>query len=165
MTEAGQQPPEQRIFVDADGCPVKAEIYRVATRYRLQVFVVSNSRIHVPRDDRVEQVIVEGKLDAADDWIADNVAAADIVVTADIPLAARCIRREALVLSPAGHLFTEENIGDAMGSRELLAHLREQGIVTGGPAPFEKKDRSRFLQRLDDLVQTGLRRKQRGSRA
>ena len=162
---ASETPPAVGLFVDADGCPVKQEVYRVAARCGLHVTLVSNSRMNVPREDWLELVIVEEKFDAADDWIVEHVSAGDIVVTTDIPLAARCIKKDALVLSPTGHVFTEENIGDALGSREILAHLREQGMVTGGPAPFEKKDRSRFLQRLDDLVQAARRQKQRGAPA
>lgn len=159
MTQAQDSAPAVGLFVDADGCPVKQEVYRVATRYGMKVTLVANSRMNVPQGDWLELVIVKERLDAADDWIAEHVGAGDIVVTTDIPLAARCIKKDALVLSPTGHVFTEENIGDALASREVLAHLREQGMVTGGPAPFENKDRSRFLQRLDDLVQAARRRK------
>ena len=161
VTKARELAPAVSLFVDADGCPVKQEVYRVAMRYGLRVTLVSNSRMNVPREEWLELVVVAERLDAADDWIAEHAGAGDIIVTGDIPLAARCIKKDALVLSPAGHVFTEENIGDALASREVLAHLREQGMVTGGPAPFEKKDRSRFLQRLDDVVQAARRRKQR----
>ena len=146
------------IYVDADGCPVKQEVYRVARRYGLKVILVANSRMRVPEADWLDQVVVEGKFDAADDWIVDHVGAGDIVVTTDIPLAARCLGKNAFVLSPTGHRFTGENVGEALASREILARMREQGVMTGGPAPFEQKDRSRFLQRLDDLVQAARRR-------
>lgn len=145
------------IFVDADGCPVKPEVYRVATRYGLHVTLVANSRMQAPAESWLTLVVVEGRFDAADDWIAAHAGAGDIVVTADIPLAARCVRKGAFVLAPTGHPFTEENIGDALAGREILAGMREQGMMTGGPAPFEKKDRSRFLQRLDDMVQAARR--------
>lgn len=160
MTSSEEETQATSILVDADGCPVKQEVYRVATRYGLRVTLVANSRMHVPQGSLFELVIVEGKLDAADDWIVDHVAAGDIVVTTDIPLAARCIGKNALVLSPTGHQFTEENVGDALAGREILAQMREQGMMTGGPAPFGPKDRSRFLQKLDDLVQAARRRKQ-----
>jgi len=142
-----------RIFVDADACPVKEEVYRVARRYDLAVAVVTNARMRVPDDARFEQVVVEGGFDAADDWIAERVQPRDIVITADIPLAARCLPQGARVLEPRGREFTEDSIGDALATRELLSQLREQGAVTGGPPPLEKKDRSRFLQRLDEVIQ------------
>ena len=146
------------IFVDADGCPVKEEIYRVAKRYGLKVRLVANSWMRTPDEDSIEMVVVEGQFDAADDWIVEHATENDIVITADIPLASRCLKVGAATLSPKGQVFTDESIGDALASRELLSHLREMGTITGGPAPFEKKDRSRFLQRLDQTVQA-LRRK------
>jgi uncharacterized protein YaiI (UPF0178 family) len=142
-----------KIFVDADGCPVKQEVYRVAERYGLRVTLVSNTWMRVPRRDWLELVVVSDQFDAADDWIVDHVSESDIVVSGDIPLASRCIRMGAKVLGPKGRVFTEDSIGDALASRELQSHLRELGMVTGGPAPFEKRDRSRFLQRLDEIVQ------------
>jgi uncharacterized protein YaiI (UPF0178 family) len=142
-----------RVLVDADGCPVKREVYRVADRYELAVRVVSNTPMAVPTGDRVELVLVEGGTDAADDWIAEHAGEHDIVVTADIPLAARCLRRGARALDPRGRVFHEDSIGESLARRDLSAHLREIGLTTRGPAPFEKKDRSRFLQRLDELVQ------------
>jgi uncharacterized protein YaiI (UPF0178 family) len=141
------------IFIDADACPVKQEVYRVAQRYGLHVTVVANSRIRIPYGNWVELVIVEGQFDAVDDWIVGHVAANDIVISADIPLAARCLDKEALVLGHRGDTFTRDSIGDALASRALLAHLRELGTMTGGPAPFENRDRSRFLQRLDETIQ------------
>jgi uncharacterized protein YaiI (UPF0178 family) len=141
------------IIVDADGCPVKEEIYRVAQRYGLKVILVSNSWMRVPRGDWLELVVVNDQFDAADDWIVDHIAENDIVISGDIPLASRCIEKGARVLGPKGRVFTEDSIGDAVAGRALQSHLRELGIMTGGPAPFEKRDRSRFLQRLDEIVQ------------
>jgi uncharacterized protein YaiI (UPF0178 family) len=141
------------IYVDADGCPVKEEVFRVARRYELRVVLVANSWMRVPRDGRVEMVIVGDKLDEADDWIAEHADAGDIVISADIPLAARCLEKGARVLGPRGRVFTEESIGDALAIRDLSAHLREAGTMTGGPPPLGKKDRSKFLQRLDEIVQ------------
>jgi hypothetical protein len=146
------------VFIDADGCPVKQEVYRVAQRYGLHVAVVSNSWIRIPMQAGLELVVVEGQFDAADDWIVEHVRENDIVISADIPLAARCLQKGALVLGPRGLPFTEESIGEALASRELLSHLRELGTITGGPAPFEKRDRSRFLQRLDEAIQAVRRR-------
>jgi uncharacterized protein YaiI (UPF0178 family) len=146
------------IFIDADGCPVKQEVYRVAQRYGLHVTVVANSRIRIPYGDWVKLVVVEGQFDAVDDWIVEHVAANDIVVSGDIPLAARCLDKGALVLGLRGDTFTQDSIGEALASRALLAHLRELGTITGGPAPFENRDRSRFLQRLDETIQAVRRR-------
>ncbi|MBN2565372.1 MAG: YaiI/YqxD family protein [Candidatus Eisenbacteria bacterium] len=145
------------IFVDADGCPVKDEVYRVAERYRLSVKLVANSWLRTPDDDRVELVLVEGDFDAADDWIVEHVEEGDIVVSSDIPLADRCLKRGSRVLGPKGREFTVDSIGDAMAAREMLSELRNMGIPSGGPAPFEKADRSRFLQKLDEMVQASLR--------
>jgi uncharacterized protein len=131
---------------------VKAEVYRVATRYRLEVDLVCNSRMHVPDDALFRLVVVGSRLDEADDWIVERVTANDVVVTADVPLAARCIAKGARVLDPKGKVFTEDSVGDAVAHRDLMAHLRESGTITGGPAPFLPKDRSRFLERLDALV-------------
>jgi len=147
------------IFVDADGCPVKQEVYRVAQRYRLKVILVSNSRMRIPHADWLELVVVDGQFDAADDWIVEHVRENDIVISGDIPLASRCLKKGALVLGPTGRLFTEENIGEALASRDLSSHLREIGTITGGPAAFEKRDRSRFLQRLDATIQTASRKR------
>lgn len=147
------------ILVDADGCPVKQEVYGVAKRYGLKVTVVSNSRMRIPQEDRVELVVVDGQFDAADDWIVEHVSENDIVISGDIPLASRCLKKGALVLAPSGRVFTEDNIGEALASREILSHLRELGTITGGPAPFDKRDRSRFLQHLDATIQAARRRK------
>jgi uncharacterized protein YaiI (UPF0178 family) len=140
------------IFIDADACPVKEEVYRVADRYRLAVFVVSNSWIRIPRDERITSVVVEAGPDAADDWIAERAGRGDIVVTADIPLAQRALKSGALALHPAGRLFTPDNIGGALASRAVGEHLRSIGEVTSGPKPFAPADRSRFLQALDAAV-------------
>jgi uncharacterized protein YaiI (UPF0178 family) len=131
---------------------VKEEVYRVARRYGLAVTVVSNAWMRIPRQEGLTQVVVPGGLDAADDWIVEHVAAHDIVVSDDIPLAARSLRKGALVLSPRGRVHTEESIGDTLATRDLLAQLRDLGTPTGGPAPFGKRDRSRFLERLDASV-------------
>lgn len=147
------------IFVDADGCPVKKEVYRVAQRYGLNVTLVANSWVETPKADWVKMIIVGHGLDAADDWIVEHVASGDIVISADIPLAARCLEKDARVLGPTGRVFTEDSIGEALASRELLSQLRELGTMTGGPAPFDRRDRSRFLQRLDEVIQRGRRRK------
>ncbi len=145
------------IYVDSDACPVKDEVLKVAARYRLNVTFVSNSHMRVPDRDGVKLVVVENNPDAADNFIAENVARDDIVVTADIPLAARCVKNGAHVIASNGRLFTDDNIGEALATRNLLSELREAGSITGGPPPFGKKDRSRFLQSLDGVVQ-GVRR-------
>ncbi|HSB71767.1 MAG TPA: YaiI/YqxD family protein [Candidatus Methylomirabilis sp.] len=147
------------IFVDADGCPVKQEVYGVAQRYGLKVILVSNARMRIPQADWLELVVVDGQFDAADDWIVEHVGEGDIVVSGDIPLASRCLKQGALVVGPTGHVFTEDNIGEALASRELMSHLRQLGTMTGGPAPLEKRHRSRFLQRLDAAIQTARRRR------
>lgn len=145
------------IYVDADACPVKDEIYRVATRYSIPVTLVANKSLWIP-DQNVELVVVAEGLDVADDWIADHAGDGDVVITADVPLAARCLARGATVIGTTGRAFTEENIGDALATRNLLAELRGAGEVTSGPPPFEKKDRSRFLQALDGAI-TSIQRK------
>lgn len=145
------------LYVDADGCPVKNEVYRVARRYRLKAYLVSNSRMRIPQEDLFELVIVNEQFNAADDWIVARVRDNDIVVSSDIPLAARCLKKGARALDPKGRVFTKESIGDALANRELMAYLRDMGNITGGPAPFDKRDRSRFLQRLDDVIQAAVR--------
>ncbi len=142
------------IFVDADGCPVKQEVYRVARRYAVHVTLVANTWMRVPEEAGFELVVVEGDFDAADDWIVEHVGEYDIVVTGDIPLADRCLKLDAKVLGLRGREFTEDSIGEAMASRELSSELRDLGIQTGGPRPFDKRDRSRFLQRLDAMLHT-----------
>jgi uncharacterized protein len=146
------------IYVDADACPVKAEIYRVAERYRLKVFVVSNSYLNVPRDPRHELVVVSGSFDAADNWIAERAGPGDIVITADIPLADRGLKAGAVVIGNTGVPFTSASIGMAMANRELLSNLRAMGEVTGGPRPMTQRDRSRFLSALDEAIQKIRRR-------
>jgi uncharacterized protein YaiI (UPF0178 family) len=145
------------IYVDADACPVKDEVYKVARRYGLKVYVVANSPIRVPRDDLVELVEVRGGMDKADDWIAERADLGDVVVTADIPLADRCLARGARVLAPTGREFTDGSIGHSLATRALLDVLRQAGEVTGGPAPFAKADRSRFLSKLDEAVHAARR--------
>ena len=145
------------IFIDADACPVKDEVYRVATRYGLPVAVVANQRMYVPPGFGAELVVVDRGLDVADDWIAERARPGDIVVTADIPLAARCLAEGASVLGPDGRPFTDDMIGAALATRQLKADLREQGLAPGGPRPLAEKDRERFLSRLDQLVQATLR--------
>ncbi len=146
--------PVLHIFVDADACPVKQEVYRVARRYRLDVTLVANSWMRVPNERWIALEVVENGFDAADDWIVERVQPDDIVVTADIPLASRCLNRGARVLGPTGKPFTENNIGQAIATRDLLADLRGAGEATGGPPPLKKSDRSRFLQQLDEAIQT-----------
>jgi len=140
------------IYVDADACPVKAEVYRVAERHRLKVYVVANSFIAVPRQPFIERVVVGGGFDAADDWIAERVSRGDIVVTADVPLASRCVKAGADAIAPNGRAFTEASVGMAPATRNLVQDLREAGAVTGGPKPFSARDRSAFLSALDLAV-------------
>ncbi|MCK5131375.1 MAG: YaiI/YqxD family protein [Candidatus Sabulitectum sp.] len=140
------------IFVDADACPVKQEIFRVAKRYGLKVLLVSNSWMRIPDSSCLELVVVDKGKDVADDWIVEHAGIDDIVISGDIPLASQCIKKGAQVLGNTGRPFTEDNIGNALSVRNLLSDLREQGIVTGGPKPFAKKDRSRFLQALDEII-------------
>ena len=146
-----------RIFVDGDGCPVKDETYVVSTRYGVRVALVANSRMHVPEGFGVELILVEAGPDAADDWIAENVRAGDVVVTADLPLAARCLAAGARVLGTNGREIGEDAIGGLLATRELKSSLRGAGVMTGGPPPLSAKDRSRFQSKLDELVQRGLR--------
>lgn len=145
------------IFVDGDACPVKDETYVVATRYGVPVALVANARLSVPDGFGVEMVVVERGPDAADDWIVDHVRPGDVVVTGDLPLAARCLEAGARVLGTTGRVFSEDSIGGLLATRGLKEHLREAGVVSGGPPPLSAKDRSRFLSKLDELVQAGLR--------
>ena len=140
------------IYVDADACPVKEEVYRVARRHGVKVYVVANAPLRVPPEDLIELVVVRGGFDAADDWIAAHAGPGDVAVTADIPLAARCLKEGARVLGPKGDVFTEDAIGEALATRALLEMLRQSGTVGGGPAPFAKADRSRFLSKLDEAL-------------
>jgi uncharacterized protein YaiI (UPF0178 family) len=142
------------IFVDADACPVKQEVYRVARRYRLDVTLVANSWMRIPSERWITLEVVEAELDAADDWIVEHVQPHDIVITGDIPLASRCLKKGSSVIGLTGKLFTENNIGDAVAIRNLLSELREAGEITGGPRPMKKRDRSRFLQQLDEVIQS-----------
>jgi uncharacterized protein YaiI (UPF0178 family) len=147
-----------RIFVDADACPVKDEVYKVARRYGLKTYVVSNGFMMVPREPLIEQVVVDAGPDVADDWIAERAEPADIVITADIPLAKRCLEAGAQALSPRGSAFSVDSIGMAMAGREIAEHLRSFGATTSGPKPFAPADRSNFLQALDEAVHRARRR-------
>ena len=150
-----------RIFIDADACPVKNEVYRVAERYGLKVFVVANSYMNVPRSPLIERVIVSEGPDVADGWIVERVTASDIVITADVPLAGHSVRKGASVLSPTGKLFDNDSIGMALATRDLMTELRSAGAVTRGPPPLTRQDVSRFLSALD-LAVVRLRRAGQG---
>jgi uncharacterized protein len=147
------------IYIDADACPVREETYRVATRLNLPVFVVSNGSrpIRPPGLPNVQMVIVDATPDAADDWIAERITPADVCVTADIPLASRCLAKSARAVSPSGHHWTADNIGNALAGREVARHMREIGMNTGGPSALTRADRSRFLSALDAAVQAAVR--------
>ncbi len=145
------------IFVDGDACPVKDEVYAVATRLGLAVVVVANQRINVPRDLGVEMIVVPDGPDAADDWIAEEIRAGDIVITADIPLAARCLEVGAFALGTNGREFKADSIGGALATREIKANLRETGGPVSGPPPMSNRDRSRFSNALDRLAHRALR--------
>ena len=147
------------IYVDADACPVKQEIYRVAKRYGFKVILVANTWMRTPSDSWLELRVVDDHPDAAYDWIVENAVADDILVTADIPLAARCVKNSVSVLSPRGRLFTQESIVESLANQELMSHIRDMGTMTGGPPPFDDRDRSHFLQRLDQTIQA-IRRNQ-----
>lgn len=140
------------IYVDADACPVKQEIYRVAGRYGLDVVLVSNSWMNAPESGRIRLVVVGKGDDVVDDWIVEHVSRDDLVITGDIPLAWRCLKKGAAVLGNTGRPFTEDNIGDVLSTRDLLHELRELGMVTSGPRPFDRRDRSRFLQEMDRMI-------------
>jgi uncharacterized protein len=144
-------------YIDADACPVKQKIYRVAERHTLKgvalkVFVVSNSPIAVPRDPMIERVVVGSGMDEADNWIAERARAGDIVITADVPLASRCVKAGATVIAPNGRVFTEESIGMTLATRNLMDSLRSAGEITSGPKPFAPRDRSSFLAALDQAI-------------
>lgn len=145
------------IYIDADGCAVKDEVYRVARRYGWGTFVVANQPINTPPSQLIFCITVGRGADEADDYIAERAGPGDIVITADIPLAARALEKQARALGPKGREFTPDSIGDALASRALSQELREAGVLTGGPAPMAKKDRSRFLSKLDELVNAVLR--------
>lgn len=147
------------IYVDGDACPVREEVYRVAERLRLNVFVVTNGSrpIRPPQNPAIRLIVVEEGADKADDWIAERITGTDVCVTADIPLASRCLAKGARALSPLGKAWTPNNIGNALAGREIGRHLRELGVNTGGPSPMTKADRSRFLSALDAAVQAARR--------
>jgi uncharacterized protein YaiI (UPF0178 family) len=149
------------IYVDGDACPVREEVFRVADRLGLRVFVVSNGSRPIRPSGRpnVQMVTVAATPDAADDWIAEHITPADVCVTADIPLASRCLEKSAHALAPSGKRWTADNIGNALAGRAVAQHMRELGMTTGGPAPLSKQDRSRFLGALDTVVQAARRSK------
>ncbi len=155
-------PSPTRIYVDADACPVKDEIYRVAARHRLPVTVVANSPIRVPQDPLIERIAVGAELDAADNWIAERAGRGDIVITTDVPLASRCVKAGAEVIAPNGRPFTEDAIGMTLAVRNLMTDLRSAGEVTSGPRPFSPRDRSAFLSALDQAIRRVQRARQRG---
>jgi uncharacterized protein YaiI (UPF0178 family) len=141
-----------RIYVDADACPVKDEIYRVAARHALPVSVVAGQFIRVPRDPMIERIAAGSAMDAADDWIAERAAKGDIVITSDIPLASRCMKAGAEVIAPNGKPFTEQSIGMTLAVRNLMTDLRSSGELTGGPKSYAPRDRSTFLSALDQTI-------------
>lgn len=147
------------IFIDADACPVKDEVYKVAARYRLKTFVVSNSFMMIPASPLIERVVVDAGPDIADDWIAVRAAPGDVVITNDIPLADRVLKAGAAAIKPTGHPFTTDSIGSALAQRAIMEHIRSTGEITGGPRPFDRNDRSRFLQALDEAIQKSKRRR------
>jgi uncharacterized protein len=147
-----------RILLDADGCPVKDEAYKVAARYKIKVFVAANKYLNVPVDPMIEMVVVAKGFDAVDDWIVEQATTKDIVVTSDILLADRCVKKGCRTLDPKGHEFTEDNIGMSVANRELMQNLRHMGEMRGGPAPMDKKARSQFLGKLDQIIQSLLKR-------
>lgn len=147
------------IYIDADACPVKNEVYRVAKRYALGVTLVANCQMRIPNDSRIALKVVGDGFDAADDWIVEHVQPDDVVVTADVLLANRCLKSGARVLGVTGRPFTEANIGSAVAARDLMSDLRGAGEITGGPPPLTKRDRSLFLQKLDEMIQAVRRTK------
>ena len=146
------------IFIDGDACPVKREVLRVAERHGLKVHLVSNSWLRLGDNPLLHQVVVDGGLDAADDWIAERISEGDIVVTSDIPLAARCLKKAALALNPSGRPFTEDNIGMALAMRDLKAQLRDLGEIKDRSPNFSKQDRSQFLSALEETIRAQRRR-------
>ena len=149
-----------RIFIDADGCPVKEETYKVALRYQIPVIVVANKRLTVPHHHLITMEVVSQGADEADNWIVEKIEADEICITTDIPLADRCLKKSALVLGARGDEFTDDMIGEALGTRDLMKRLREEGQMLGGPPPFEQRDRSKFLGSLDRIIQK-LKKKQK----
>jgi uncharacterized protein len=156
MTEA---PKTTRIYVDADACPVKDEIYRVATRLGVPVTVVAGQFIRVPQDPLIERIAAGSGMDAADDWIAERAGPGDVVITADIPLASRCVKAGADVIAPNGKSFSEESIGMTLAVRNLMTDLRSSGEITGGPRSFSPRDRSAFISALDQTIRRIQRRR------
>ncbi len=150
-----------RIYVDADACPVKDEIYKVAARHHLQVSVVAGNFIRVPQDPSIERIAAGAEMDAADDWIAQRAGAGDIVITSDVPLASRCVKAGAEVLAPNGKPFSEASIGMTLAVRNLMTDLRSSGEVTGGPRSFSPRDRSGFVSALDQTIRRIRRATQR----
>ncbi len=146
------------IYIDADGCPVKEETYRVAGRHQFKVVVVANKRMHIPLHALFRMEVVSGDPDAADNWIAEHIQPGDICITADIPLADRCLKVQAAAISPRGEEWTEDNIGDAIATREIMKGLREMGEARGGPPPMSPRDRSEFLSGLERVIQRLKRR-------
>lgn len=158
--EMTDSPTSLRIYIDADACPVKDEIYKVAARHAVPVTVVAGGFIRVPQDPMIERIAAGAGMDAADDWIAERADASSIVVTADIPLASRCVKAGAQVIAPNGRAFTEDSIGMTLAVRNLMQDLRSSGEVTGGPAPFKPSDRSAFLSALDQAIRRARRAQQ-----
>lgn len=147
----------QVVYVDADGCPVKDECYKVARRCGWKVCLVANKRVHHPVEPWISMEVVDDGFDAADDWIVGQCGPGDVVITADLPLADRCLKMGARAVGPKGRIFTEASMGEILASREISSQMREHGVNTGGPAPFTQKDRSRFLQALDTAIQAAKR--------
>ena len=142
-----------KIYVDADACPVKNEVERVATRHNLKTYLVCDGGIRPPLNPLLQLVVVNQGANAADDWIANHIGRADICVTNDIPPAGRCLKKEAFALKPNGRTFTNDNIGIALATREIMEKIRERGDITGGPPPFSKADRSKFLDQIEKIIQ------------
>ncbi len=147
------------VFIDADACPVKEEVYKVAGRYGLKTFVVSNAFMQIPVSPMIERVIVEAGPDVADDWIAQRTEEGDLVITNDIPLAERVLAAGGAAIAPNGRAFTRDSIGSAIAQRAIMEQIRSTGEITGGPKPFAAVDRSRFLQAMDQAIQQDLRRR------
>lgn len=147
------------VYLDADACPVKDEAYKVAARYALKTYVVSNAFMQIPQSRLIERVIVDAGPDIADDWIAERAVTGDIVVTNDIPLAERVLAAGASAIAPNGRVFTKDSIGSAIAQRALMEQIRSTGEITGGPRPFDRTDRSRFLQAMDEAIGKELRRR------
>lgn len=142
------------IYIDADACPVKQEIFRIAMRHNLQVYLVSNSSLSIAVDQNVHKILVNSDLDAADDWIVEHITTKDIVITTDILLADRCLKKGACAISPTGKVFTNDNIGAAKVMRELRDYLRQTGVAESYNATFSKQKRSSFLQALEEMIQS-----------